>query len=259
MPFSPISLNNARNISEQRKKKVFDKNVKSSQLTGKVFFIGLHKTGTSTLYNIFNQQSNIIATHRADWWYFRNKNLFANAQVWLDGYERYSETDTWMGQFKKFHPEDIAQFDVIKGVFPNISWLNATFPGAHFIVQTRNFRHWANSRMRHMCMDKQFNKTILNGINTASTLAHNLVVRWASDRNNYYKQLDPFVSSGTILKLDLYEPLEVKLRKLSKFLKFKLVAKNVDDNRDMVVSSDCLLLTDFKKFSFTLSESNWFI
>jgi len=228
-------------------------------LVGKVFFVGLHKTGTSTLYNIFKQQPHITVQHRADWWYYRDPRLFANTQVWVDGYERYAPADTWMGKWSNQHPQTIAEFDVQAGVFPDIAWLNATFPGAHFIVQTRNFRDWVTSRIRHMCTDAIFNATMFNGLAEREHTVSRLVARWSCDRNRYYRLLDPHVASGAILKLDLYEPLASKLHKLSNHLNIALVATNVDANRDLKPPPDCQLLIDLRNLQTPLSDSNWLV
>lgn len=89
----------------------------------KVFCIGLHKTGTTTLANLFKKYG-FNTIHSTDW---------QNDIDRLSRYEFFSDGGS--------HFNDINEFDIIK--------LLKKFPNAKFILQTRDTEKWIVSKLKH--------------------------------------------------------------------------------------------------------------
>ena len=92
-------------------------------INNKVFCIGLHKTGTSTLYEIFLDYG-FKAIHSANW----DKDI-----VKLKKFDAFSDGGG--------HFTGMGEFD-----FP---YLATTFPNAKFILQTRDTKSWIISKLKH--------------------------------------------------------------------------------------------------------------
>lgn len=163
----------------------------------KVFFIGFHKTGTSTYTNMFKRWG-FSVQHRADWWYWRKPELFdSRVDVLVDGYERYSAADL---------PHlDPTWFNVEAGVYPDVRWLQTTFPGCKLFLNTRPLREWMTSRVKHCNMDEKFKRVIENGMPKGFTLT-DLMLRWIDDRNRYFAHLRPLVESGEVVVANIRDP-----------------------------------------------------
>lgn len=95
----------------------------SSTRKNKVFCIGLHKTGTTTLADYFKKYG-FEATHTVDWQNNHNK---------LEQFEFFSDGGS--------HFDSINEFD--------FKQLAETYPNSKFILQTRDTEKWVISKLKH--------------------------------------------------------------------------------------------------------------
>jgi len=102
---------------------------KNLQPDQKIFFLGLNKNGTTTFYRFF-QKNGYLCEDSAKWWCYHTKEEFRDREVFTDGYE------------KKFRNLTPPRFDC----WPNIKFLNQTFPNSYYILQTRPMKDWLLSR-----------------------------------------------------------------------------------------------------------------
>jgi len=107
------------------------KNRKLNQyvINNKVFCIGLHKTGTTTLANFFRKYG-FKDTHSTDW--INNNKKLENFDFFSDGGS---------------HFDDINEFDY-EGLFNR-------FKKSMFILQTRDTKKWILSKLRHAGWTKE--------------------------------------------------------------------------------------------------------
>lgn len=101
----------------------------SKAMKRKVFCIGLHKTGTTTLYELAKKYG-YRATHSTDWIFDPEK---------LKRFNFFSDGGS---QF-----DDLNEFD-FQGLF-------YAFPDSLFILQTRDAREWVISKLRHIGWNKE--------------------------------------------------------------------------------------------------------
>lgn len=92
-------------------------------INNKVFCIGLHKTGTSTLYEVFLEYG-FKGIHSANW---------DSSIIKLKAFDAFSDGGG--------HFTGMGEFD-----FP---YLATTFPNAKFILQTRDTKSWIISKLKH--------------------------------------------------------------------------------------------------------------
>ena len=107
----------------------------------KVFCIGLHKTGTTTLAMLFKDYG-FNTIHSVDWQSDENK---------LSKYDFFSDGGS--------HFDDVNEF--------NIKRLQEKFPEAFFILQTRDTEKWIISKLKHAGWKEDtipidFNKSEIN-------------------------------------------------------------------------------------------------
>ena len=95
----------------------------------KVFFIGLNKTATTSLFHFF-RSNGYKCFDDPEWWYFKNKSDFDKYDIFTDGYERFERSE---------HKE----YDR----FLNLEFLFSTFPEEYFILQHRPITDWLVSRL----------------------------------------------------------------------------------------------------------------
>ena len=102
-------------------------------MKNRLFFIGLNRTGTSSLSKFFGING-YKTIHNSFWWYWRLAEKFG-PQVYTDGFEGHNA--------KHF-------------VYPDLFFLEKTFPEAKFILNVRNLDSWMLSRLKHsIILDQQ--------------------------------------------------------------------------------------------------------
>ena len=102
---------------------------KNLQPDQKIFFLGLNKNAT-TSFSKFFKKNDYICEDSTKWWCYHTKEEFRDHEVFTDGYEK---------KFKNLNPY---RFDI----WPNIEFLNKTFPNSYYILQTRPMKDWLLSR-----------------------------------------------------------------------------------------------------------------
>ena len=95
----------------------------------KVFFIGLNKTATTSLFHLF-KSNGYECLDNPEWWYFENKSDFDKYDIFTDGYERFERS-----KHRKYDR------------FLNLEFLFSNFPDEYFILQHRPITDWLVSRL----------------------------------------------------------------------------------------------------------------
>jgi hypothetical protein len=146
----------------------------------KVFCIGFQKTGTTSLHEYF-MKNNMRSTHDPSWWQWRRKEQFSKCDCFTDGLEMYH----------------------VPYVYPDLAFLDSTFPNARYVFQTRTLRSWLVSRWRHG------NPAYLNGVDT-NAFGPDACRVWANNRNEWMARvLAYFDVAGRrhkLLVLDIQDP-----------------------------------------------------
>lgn len=155
----------------------------------KIFFIGLHKTGTSTITKTL-KSSGINCLHNPAWnnW-AKNKNK-----------ERLLRNDAYCD-----------------GWTVNYEWLDNEFD-AYFVLNTRNLKSWLISRWNHRNRrNNDLSYLRKRGI-TKLPNSKNHVINWIRERNEYHKEvLSYFENRDNFITLDITsETNQQILSKLSK-------------------------------------------
>lgn len=196
----------------------------------KLFFIGLNKTGTTSINSLFNKKS-YRSTHNGYWWSFTldrssfhraNKNIindishFINHQIFTDGVEYI------LGNKEKL---------------PELNKLDNLFPNSKFVYTTRKLKLWLVSRLNEDIQRYYFNMGIYDNIN-------NILLKWVNVRNNWYTQILSHFKErpNDLLIIDYTDPLDNPIKKLSTFLNIDLGTipehqnksknKNIQEKRD---------------------------
>jgi len=161
----------------------------------KIFCIGFNKTGTVSLDKFFNANG-IKSFHAAGWWYWTNPEEFIHT-AFTDGFEG--------NKYRKF---------------PDLKWLENTFPESKFIVNTRNLDTWLLSRYNHATR-------VPNYFYKIKELNERLLLLWCRDRNFWHRQIDDyFKNKNNHLKVNVCEESSESLSlRLASFLQINLVEK----------------------------------
>lgn len=107
----------------ENKKILINRFLNRKTIKNKVFCIGLHKTGTTSLYYLALEYG-FRATHTTDW-------IFNEAK--LKKFEFFCDGGS--------HFDGINEFD--------LNYLYSTYPKSLFILQTRDAKSWLNSKLKH--------------------------------------------------------------------------------------------------------------
>ena len=132
------------------------KNLQNDQ---KIFFVGLNKNATTTFYNFF-ERNGYFCEDSTNWWDYCFKKQF-KAEVFTDGYElKYRNSET-----PKFT------------YWPNIEFLNKTFPNSYYILQTRPIKDWLLSRQLKYAAGTEFNKNKIDKVDVLKKIHEDYVIR----------------------------------------------------------------------------------
>ena len=161
----------------------------------KVFCVGFNKCATTSFAEYFRKyKMNTIDNPK--WHYPNNKSILNKHNVFTDMYERYEKTP----------------------VFPDLSYLESTYPDSKYILQTRALKDWLSSRYYQV----SFN--YLNGFENKLTIDEEVIRRWIDDRNYWYKEVyEYFKKKNNLLIIDINDR-DIKI-KIDKFL--NLIKKNM--------------------------------
>lgn len=177
---------------------------KNLQPDQKIFFLGLNKNGT-TSFSKFFEKNDYICEDSTNWWCYHTKEEFRDREVFTDGYE------------KKYRNNNDKK---IFTCWPNIKFLNETFPNSYYILQTRPMKDWLLSRqLKYVVGDdcKSFDENkILN------TIHQDYIIRlyWHEKINFYAHTLFNNTSSQFTI-IDISQPNDQIVNKLQNFLKVK--------------------------------------
>ncbi|MBZ9628902.1 hypothetical protein LB450_12375 [Psychroflexus sp. CAK1W] len=178
-----------------------------TQRKKKVFCVGLHKTGTTTLSNLFKQYG-FYAIHSVDWEYDEDK---------LNKYDFFSDGGS--------HFDGINEFDVDR--------LRKKFPGAFFILQTRDTKKWIISKLKHAGWEKDTKTVDFN----KSELSHSdwrfkslfIIENLIEHKINYENKLKKYFNRSTnnFLVIDITDKQRQKeeFNRLKKFVNLKSINK----------------------------------
>jgi len=129
----------------------------------KIFFVGFHKTATRTISKLL-KQFKVKASHNI---------------VWMGGSRSHS--------LRHFNQEAF-----LDGEHPDFRWLDTTFPGSIFVLNTRPLQHWLKSRWKHQYV----NYACFSGKEKKcrwhfSTVWHGEedIACWVWDRDSYHNNI----------------------------------------------------------------------
>ena len=143
----------------------------------KVFFIGFNRCGTTSCAELL-EACGYRSLHSVSWWNWYAPNVwrFDSFDCYSDGYEGYRSNCL---------------------SFPDLPFLESTFPGCKFVLQTRSLRKWLISRRRH---------GIASYLGTWDSLAFDddLFLKWILVRNAWYEHVyDYFEGKDSLLVLNI--------------------------------------------------------
>lgn len=144
----------------------------------KVFFIGLNKTGTYSIYKYLTDNNFKALHHRKDgmqkgYWYQKDVDYFKSHDIFITDFEHYDKEEIYL----------------------DLDFLNINFPNSIFILNTRNLDKWLLSRFTH-------NKPSYYNENK-NKLDENDLLRWTNFRNNYYRKVEIFFKHKTLYKINI--------------------------------------------------------
>ena len=185
------------------------------EMNHRLFFIGLNRTGTSSLAKFFNING-YTTLHNSLWWYWRLEENFQQ-QVYTDGFEGHNSRGF---------------------VYPDLDFLEKTFPFAKYILNVRDLDSWMLSRLKHsMILDKMnerkgdaysglYQKTIGK---QRGEWHHDLLLSWVTERNFWHaKAISHFKDSPKFLIINLEKEAKRNLReKLENFLEVSFDEKTI--------------------------------
>tara|TARA_R100000030_G_scaffold100524_1_gene93767 strand:+ start:591 stop:1247 length:657 start_codon:yes stop_codon:yes gene_type:complete len=187
--------------------------IKNLQTDQKIFFIGLNKTATTTFYRFF-QKNGYECEDSPMWWRYHTKEEFENNEVFTDGYDKVAR-----------HEDGNEMFDC----WPNIRFLNQTFPNSYYILQTRPMKDWLISRQLKYAYNTKTGKVGLDS--RVHTLEEDYILRlyWHKkvtwEANVLFKNTDK-----QFLKLDISEQNSTIVTNLEKFLQIKFEDNLIDEH-----------------------------
>lgn len=201
----------------------------------KIFFIGMHKTGTSTITKTLNANG---------------LNCLHNP-LWM----------TWSKQKDKIK---LNQYDVYSdGWTVNYQWLDSEFD-AWFVLNTRNLKSWLISRWNHRNRrnkQPEYLKKVSGGKKLDNS--EHAVIEWILERNEYHKHMIQYFSKKpNFMTLDIEkEPISDVLTKLSLISNKKitsLVSTNLASNSHHYVKLPTPVLIALNNLSLTEKECSEF-
>jgi len=174
----------------------------------KLFFIGLHKTATLSLHK-FVIQNGYISLHEPQWWSWQEKERFTEdvgfgvRQIYSDGFEG--------NEFRSQKPN-------ARLVFPDLEFLEESFPDAKFVLNTRPLNKWMCSRLNHK-------STVLYSAYGEDSFNEHTFLNWIVYRNFWHKTVtDYFKNKSKLLIADFTSGIE-SVNELEHFLQTKFVNK----------------------------------
>ncbi|TRZ44956.1 sulfotransferase [Robertkochia solimangrovi] len=173
---------------------------------GKIFCIGLHKTGTSTLAH-FVECFGLKVTHSVDW---------------IDNPSKISKYD--------FFSDGGSHFDGMNEI--DYKWLFYEYPDALFILQTRDTRKWLMSKLRHAgwneetCPEPDDIAKISQENWRGKTLLH--IQKYVEHKSNYERSIREFFEENgkdRLYEIDITDKMkqEKYLKGLKSFLNLRSV------------------------------------
>ena len=170
------------------------------KLKRKVFCIGLHKTGTTSLYNLARMYG-YKATHSTDWHF--NPDKIEKFEFFCDGGS---------------HFDNLGEFD-----FEHLFY---QYPDALFILQTRDTRKWVISKLKHIGWNE---KTVI-APDDSSKIENNewtyksllTIEKFLEHKNNYEKKVIDFFEKkapARFLVLDITDK-KIQLQEMARLVHF---------------------------------------
>ncbi|MEO2059122.1 MAG: sulfotransferase [Mesonia sp.] len=220
-------------MKKQRRKfiKKINRKLNKKTINNKVFCVGLHKTGTTTLANYFNQFG-FKTIHSTDWMNDNSK---------LEAFDFFSDGGS--------HFDDINEFPIEK--------LYNQFENSKFILQTRNTDKWIISKLKHAGWDK--NTEITD--NDISKIKHEewkyksllTIEKFIEHKINYENKVKSFFKekkSNRLLVVDITNKKErlQEIKKLKNFLRLKSI-NNIDVPHSNKRSSEVEVTSEIREFT----------
>lgn len=196
---------------------------KNLQPDQKIFFLGLNKNATTTFYNFF-YRNGYKAHDSASWWYFQDKKQFRDDEVFTDGYE------------KKFRAGTDPKFDC----WPNIHFLNETFPNSYYILQTRPMKDWLLSRQLKYLSGSNISIDKINDERVFETIHEDYVLRlYWHQKIKFYSNTLFSESKKQFLILDISLENSKIIEKLENFLEVTFTDRLlIERNRTTWIDND---------------------
>ena len=204
---------------------------KNLQADQKIFFIGLNKNATTTFSRFF-EKNGYKCEDSPKWWNYHTKEEFRNNEVFTDGYER-----TLRGDNKMFTS------------WPNIHFLNQTFPNSYYILQTRPMKDWLLSR-RLKSVNKNKDKINLNS--DFSSMEEDYILRLYWHKKVKWEASVLFkIRSEQFLELDISKPNSTIVTILENFLQVKFEDKlMIEHNKTTWFDEEVLKFYENKVIEF---------
>jgi hypothetical protein len=195
-------------INRQKLKSALEKTINwfinYSQHRRKVFCIGLHKTGTSTIAHYVGRHG-VLFTHSTDWHLSRWKLRF---------YRFFADGGS--------HFDDIDEFD--------FEHLYHTYPDSLFILQTRDDVKWLISKMKHLGWNEE---TVIMPddpsrieSNDATHKSMLVLKKFVEHKHNYERKVRAFFEAhdpSRLLCMDVTDKrqIDAEMLRLREFMKLK--------------------------------------
>ena len=209
--------------------------IKNLQTDQKIFFLGLNKNATTSFYRFF-EKNGYKCEDSATWWCYHTKEEFKDYEVFTDGYE------------KKYRDKgDNRMFTC----WPNIQFLNQTFPNSYYILQTRPMKDWLLSRQLKYAANRDKNKKIdLNSLFHSIEEDYILRLYWHKkinwEANVLFKE-----TSKQFLELDISKQNSIIIKMLENFLEIKFKDKLlIEQNKTTWIDEESLKFYENKVIEF---------
>lgn len=185
----------------------------SSSKFNKIFCIGLHKTGTTSLHNFFLNLG-IKSTHNTSW----SKTPIPNE--YLQKYRAFSDGGGhfWFNEYEF-------------GGNHEVRLLDENYPNSKFILNTRSLKSWVVSKLLHAGWKEGIE------LNAPKKVTHeewryksiDVVRKWITNRYNYHEKVKKYFEDrpNDILYIDVTKNTNL-LKKLINFLEFDQQINVVD-------------------------------
>jgi hypothetical protein len=188
--------------------RLINRQLNRSTVSNKVFCIGLHKTGTSTLSSWIKEYG-FYPTHTTDW---------QNSKEKLAMYDFFSDGGSHFDYQNEFDFEA----------------LHRQYPRAKFILQTRNTRSWVISKLKHAgwkadtAIQPDNPDMIVHDSWTYKSLL--TVEKFIAHKLNYEQKVRDYFAThapDSFIETDITDigKQEINLEKLRKFLQLRSVNK----------------------------------